>query len=109
MLKHIIESTLKYIENQNKTERKKIGQFFTSKETARYMASLFDVTKLRNNSSVNILDPGAGSGILSAALIERLENECITRKVYITCYENNPNIIPILTKNLEFIKKKNHA
>lgn len=106
MLKHIIESTLKYIENQNKTERKKIGQFFTSKETARYMASLFDVTKLRNNSSVNILDPGAGSGILSAALIERLENECITRKVYITCYENNSNIIPILTKNLEFIKKK---
>ncbi|MGM0167989.1 adenine-specific DNA-methyltransferase [Enterococcus sp. AZ135] len=106
MLEHIINNTLKYIEKQSKTERKKIGQFFTSKETAEYMASLFDITNFGNKSSISILDPGAGSGILTAALIERLESECVINKVYITCYENNLDIINILVENLEFIKNK---
>ena len=47
------------------------GQLFTSKETARFMAELYNVPD--NNSKVSILDAGAGSGILSYALIKRLE------------------------------------
>lgn len=70
------------------------------------MASLFDITNFGNKSSISILDPGAGSGILTAALIERLESECVINKVYITCYENNLDIINILVENLEFIKNK---
>lgn len=104
MLEHIVKSTFKYIAEKSKLERKKIGQFFTSKETARYMAKLFDITDFENKSSISILDPGAGSGILTAALIERLESECITKRVYVTCYENNTDIISLLIKNLEFIK-----
>lgn len=41
MLEHIVKNTLKYIGEKSRIERKKIGQFFTSKETARYMARMF--------------------------------------------------------------------
>ena len=38
MLDCIIERTNRYIGGMPKKERKKYGQFFTSKETARFMA-----------------------------------------------------------------------
>ena len=40
MMDEIIESTDKYVALRTKEERKKIGQFFTSKETANFMAKL---------------------------------------------------------------------
>lgn len=58
-----------------KAMRKKYGQFFTSKETAMFMAELFDISQ--NKSELKILDPGAGSGILSVALIERLDRKSV--------------------------------
>lgn len=64
----VVESTTEYIETMPKTMRKKYGQFFTSKETAVFMASLFDITE--ENRTISILDPGAGSGILSIAFLE---------------------------------------
>ena len=42
IIDYVIESTNKYIEQMPKEIRKKNGQFFTSKETALFMASLFD-------------------------------------------------------------------
>ena len=42
MLEKIIELTNEYIESMPKKERKKYGQFFTSKETARFMAGLYN-------------------------------------------------------------------
>ena len=41
MLEKIIELTNEYIESMPKKERKKYGQFFTSMETARFMAGLY--------------------------------------------------------------------
>ena len=71
MLDYIIERTNEYIDDMPKKERKKYGQFFTSKETARFMAGLYNIP--RNLSKVRILDAGAGTGILSCALLERME------------------------------------
>lgn len=51
--------------------KEKIWSVFTSKETAVFMAELFDVPV--NKTRLQILDAGAGSGILSIALIERLQ------------------------------------
>ena len=45
ILDYIIERTNKYINSIPKNERKKYGQFFTSKETARFMASLYTISK----------------------------------------------------------------
>lgn len=43
LLDFAIQTTNKYIDEMPKSQRKKYGQFFTSKETAVFMAELFDV------------------------------------------------------------------
>ena len=70
MLDFAIKTTTEYIDRMPKSQRKKYGQFFTSKETAAFMAELFEIPGERQ--TLSILDPGAGSGILSIALLERV-------------------------------------
>ena len=60
LLDFALETTKKYIEQMPKSQRKKYGQFFTSKETAVFMAELFEVPV--NKEQLHILDAGAGSG-----------------------------------------------
>lgn len=103
MLDYIINSTIEYVEQMPKEFRKKYGQFFTSKETAVFMADAFNVPE--NKETVSILDPGAGSGILSVALIERLQQYSNIRNVELTCYENDPNIQDLLKKNLNWMSE----
>ena len=69
MLVHIMNSTLAFLEEMPKVKRKGKGQFFTSKETAEYMADLFDYDSF--GKTVRLLDPGAGTGILTAAFVDR--------------------------------------
>lgn len=104
MLEQIVELTNEYIESMPKKERKKYGQFFTSMETARFMAGLYNIDEKK--SKVSVLDAGAGSGILSCAFIERLETIDFIQKIELTCYENDKNVLPLLKKNLEYCKMK---
>ena len=101
--KKIIDLTNQYIDSMPKKERKKYGQFFTSMETARFMAGLYDVSE--NMDTVKVLDPGAGSGILICAFIERLETLNFVKNVELTCYENDSNVLPLLWDNLAFCKE----
>lgn len=103
MLERIVELTNLYIDSMPKKERKKYGQFFTSMETARFMASLYEITTDRQ--CVSILDAGAGSGILSCAFIERLEQVDAIKEIEITCYENDENVLGLLKDALEYCKK----
>lgn len=102
MLEKIIEKTSQYIEKMPKKERKKYGQFFTSMETARYMASLFTISE--NREYLSVLDAGAGSGILSCAMIERLEKIEKIKEIELTCYETDENVLPLLKENLLFMQ-----
>lgn len=77
-----------------KDVRKKKGQFFTSPETARFMAGMFDLS--RCGEFVSVLDPGASSGILSAALIEKLFSEKPGVRISLVCYETDPEVMPLL-------------
>ena len=104
MLDYIIERTNRYIDSMPKKERKKYGQFFTSKETARFMAGLYRIPD--NKSKVSILDAGAGSGILSCALLERLEQIDSIPMVELTCYENDNNILELLRENLQVCQER---
>ena len=104
MLDFVYEATIEYIERMPKSQRKKYGQFFTSKETATFMASLFIPPETQN--VVSVLDPGAGSGILSVALIERLQSVHSIEKINLVCYENDSNIIELLQSNLEWACKQ---
>lgn len=101
LIDKIIYSTTEYINSMPKSVRKNYGQFFTSKEIAIFMAGLFAIPK--NKEKLTILDPGAGSGILSVALLDRLK-ECSVKSVYLVCYENDINIIELLEENLSFVK-----
>lgn len=101
MLDQVLVQTTAYLEKMPKKERKKRGQFFTSKETAVYMASLFEIKHL--NGKISILDPGAGTGILSAALVERLQSYNNISAITLTCYETDENVLPILQDNMNYL------
>ena len=103
LLDFAIQTTNKYIEEMPKSQRKKYGQFFTSKETAVFMAGLFGVPE--NKTRLQILDAGAGSGVLSIALIERLQEIPKLQYVHLVCYENDSKIIELLRKNLQWVRQ----
>lgn len=96
----VFKETLKYLKCAPKTKRKEIGQFFTSMETAKFMASMFSDPHKEN---LSILDAGAGSGILTAAIVNRLQNSDV-KHIQITCYEISQNILPLLKNTLAYLK-----
>lgn len=81
------------------SHRSTFGQFFTPAPVARFMASLVDVKKGRK--PVQILDPGAGIGLLSAALLERLGS-----RGSVTAYELEPTFQDGLRETLAAFKGK---
>ncbi|MEL7624197.1 MAG: N-6 DNA methylase [Clostridiales bacterium] len=100
LAKIIYDNTTLYLDTASKAERKKIGQFFTPASIAEHMAGLS-----RNfDDSVFILDPGAGSGILSAAMVDTLITKNV-KKIYLDAYENNSDILPLLKENLTLIQQ----
>ena len=97
-----VKNTAEFIDAMPKSLRKGYGQFFTSQETAEFMSGMFNIDNC--NSHLSILDPGAGSGILSIALIERLEQSQNVQEIDLTCYETDVSVIKILKSNLEYVK-----
>jgi type I restriction-modification system DNA methylase subunit len=53
------------------------GQFFTPKQVGIFMAELFDISR----DKITLLDPGAGTGALSAAFCEKLLNRKVANGV----------------------------
>lgn len=101
LIEIIFDKTLEYLETMPKSKRKVIGQFFTSIETAEYMASMFSKP---NKETITLLDAGAGSGILTAAVVERLQKEDV-KHIDITLYETNEDVLPMLKSNMELLKE----
>lgn len=104
MLEYVVKQTMIFLENMPKSKRKKKGQFFTSAETAMFMADMFDLSDCEG--SVSVLDPGAGTGILSIAFLERLMSLSSNINVSLTCYETDPEVLPVLKSNLEYAKSE---
>ena len=65
------------------------------------MAELFEVPV--DKEQLHILDAGAGSGVLSVALIEKLQRTPQLRHIHLVCYENDPQIIELLRANLQWV------
>ena len=102
MIKLIIQNTDRFMNAVPKAKRKKYGQFFTNVTTALYMASLFDYDTTKPQMS--FLDAGAGTGILSAAVVQRLMDNGYKGHIHITCYETDSLVLPLLEENLTIIK-----
>lgn len=105
MLALACRNTAKIVRLHSQLKNVRLGRNFTKKETAVCMANLFSLSEDRN--AYTILDPGAGTGILACALIERICKEVPKcKQIFVTCYENNPDYTAMLEENLERVRKK---
>lgn len=103
ILEEVVSNTDDFVVSVPKSQRKKLGQFFTTPSIARFMAGLFDIDL--HKPKIQLLDAGAGTGILCTALIDRIFEMGYTGKVYLTCYETDPLVLPVLEKNLSLAKE----
>ncbi|MBU2615182.1 MAG: Eco57I restriction-modification methylase domain-containing protein [Elusimicrobia bacterium] len=90
-----------YYNNQNIAYRKQKAQFFTPSQIAFFMADMFDIKK----QSFSILDPGAGTGMLSAAFCEKLLSYDRTFTITLDAYETDSELKPYLKTTLEKCKQ----
>lgn len=101
MLELIANNTSEYTKIHNKENRKDKGQFFTSKSIAEFMA----VRASYASGHLSILEPGAGNGILTAAVIKYcLENE-LCHSFEVKFIENDIEVIPILESTCALIEE----
>lgn len=105
MLNLAVRNTGKLIREKSKSENVRLGRLFTKKDTARLMASMLDIDATK--TAFTVLDPGAGTGILSAAAVEEICKRAPScKQIFLTCYETCSDFIPMLEDNLERIRKK---
>jgi adenine-specific DNA-methyltransferase len=103
-LKTIEKESADYSAISNSSLKKELGQFFTDSSVAKYMSNLFDFN-IPVDEKIELLDCGAGHGILAVALLYRL---VLKGYIYInlTLYETDENVLETLEKNLTFFTKR---
>lgn len=79
-------------------QRSRLGQYFTPTQAAELIA---EMVRLPKSGSFRILDPGAGTGSLAAALIARIARERPAPSVSICAIEVDDALIPHLTETLQ--------
>lgn len=78
--------------------QRQFGQFFTPAPAAALIASMPRLDHL--TGPVRILDPGAGTGSLAAALVSRLTAERPELAVHVVAVETDPAVLPVLAETL---------
>ena len=104
-IKEAVHRTSLFLSYNSRADRKTYGQFFTPETTALFMASMLHVDM--GKSSLRILDAGAGSGILSVALLDHIRKSGYQGLVELVCYENDEKVLGVLAKNLASINDSN--
>lgn len=74
----------------NKDTKTELGQFFTSSPICLYMASLFDEIR----GDMKVLDPGCGSGILTAAFINEALHRESARSIHLDAFDVDSGLKP---------------
>jgi adenine-specific DNA-methyltransferase len=69
------------------------GQYFTPERAAVLIASF---PALPRQSLLRVLDPGAGSGMLTAAIVERVCAESSAAAIEVIAVESDPSLLPAL-------------
>jgi adenine-specific DNA-methyltransferase len=77
--------------------RSHLGQFFTPSASAGLLAAM----PPSSGEPWRLLDPGAGVGSLSAALVARWLTETEHEVMDLVAYEMDPDLMPILRETLE--------
>ncbi|WP_199335569.1 Eco57I restriction-modification methylase domain-containing protein [Streptomyces sp. GMR22] len=79
-------------------QRSKLGQYFTPAPAAEFIASL---ARLGAADEIRVLDPGAGVGSLTAALVMRILRDRPGTRISVTACEVAPQLHGILEATLE--------
>jgi adenine-specific DNA-methyltransferase len=82
--------------------RKAKGQIFTPPAISAFMASLFSAFRRR----LRVLDAGAGVGILSAALCQRLIGLRPPRTLELHLFETDPALLPLIEANMNHCRRE---
>lgn len=90
---------LAYANSTTDMHKKDVGQFFTSKQIAHFMANL----AIPKSKKISILDPGCGTAILSCSLVETLVAKCDLKEIDLTLYEIDLKIISETKKVIDFL------
>ena len=100
-VEYVENTTIQYINKSRKSVRKEIGQFFTPASIANFMGNMAESDK----EKLYILDAGGGTGILTAAILQKIYDATNVREVTIDVYENNLQVYPVLKNNLSYISE----
>jgi adenine-specific DNA-methyltransferase len=79
-----------------KNQRKPNGQFFTSISAAKYMAELFTPKA----DTVKFADLGAGTGILTSAVLDHLFTGNMVTGIIVDLFENDEKVRQVLKQNI---------
>lgn len=99
MLKEIVENTEKYTNKHCKNARKDKGQFFTPRSIVDFMSS----KAAKEAEHLSILEPGAGNGLLTAAVVRHCMDLGLCSSFSVRFIENDPEILPVLRKTATLI------
>jgi adenine-specific DNA-methyltransferase len=78
-------------------ERRDLGQFFTPREVARFMAEL---ARIPSVPYLRILEPGPGTAVLTASICERLPGR--VGSVHIDTHEIHPRLADLTERTLSY-------
>lgn len=93
----IDEQRKRVASSSTKTHKSQLGQFFTASTIANFMSAMLRIS----DEDINLLDPGAGIGSLSTAVLQRLKSSDIRpNEINITSYEIDSKLIPLLRSNI---------
>ncbi|PFZ28024.1 BsuBI/PstI family type II restriction endonuclease [Bacillus wiedmannii] len=101
VLRFVEKASINVNEISAAKKKKEIGQYFTSSLVAEFMAERVNFKK----SNIKILDPGSGTGMLTAALVARIVKEK-KKNVHleIDLFENDEKVLPFLYETMEMCK-----
>ncbi len=91
--------------HSSKKHKEVFGQYITPYTIAEFMSKMLPLCK---DQTYKILDPGAGLGTLSSALVARILSKQPEAKIQLDCYEIDKTILPSLFNTFaEYKNKKN--
>lgn len=96
LLTGVATRTAHHVARTGDGARRAISQIFTPGQVARYMAGRATITGDR----FTFIDAGAGVGVLTAAMCERISGMADPRRVVAELYETDVNVLPVLRQTV---------
>ena len=101
-LKDLAVARKRRISKTTSTHKEKFAQYLTPIEIARFMAQI-SLKYMEKTKPISVLDPGAGSGILSYCLVNELIKNNSALNLSLDAWEIDDTIIPELNKTYQNI------